>query len=173
MKKILLTASILSSLVLVGCGDNNTTTTKSHPASSNANVQTQNDLPSRQQTGDFEWNWLANYPVTSIQEEKLYTKNYYFVLDGSGSMDERPGSCNPKERKMKIDIAKGAINEFIESIPVQDNIGLLAFDSRGINEREELAIANRDSFKKSLKSLTFTSFAAKSSAIAAKRASRC
>lgn len=150
MKKILLTASILSSLVLVGCGDNNTTTTASHPASSNANVQTQNDLPSRQQTGDFEWNWLADYPVTSIQEEKLYTKNYYFVLDGSGSMDERPGSCNPNERNMKIDIAKGAIDQFIQSIPVQDNIGLLAFDSRGINEREELGISNRDSFRKSL-----------------------
>lgn len=149
MKKILLTASILSSLVLVGCGDNKTSNS-SQQTSSNANVQSQSDLPNRVQNNNFEWNWLANYPVTNIQEERLYTKNYYFVLDGSGSMDERPGSCNSNERNMKIDIAKGAIDQFIQTIPAQDNIGLLAFDSRGISERETLGVGNRDSFKTAL-----------------------
>jgi Ca-activated chloride channel family protein len=150
MKKILLTASILSSLFLVGCGGDNTTSSTSQAKNSNENVSIINDLPTSKKTGDFEWNWLANYPVTSIQEEKLYTKNYYFVLDGSGSMDERPGSCNPNNNNMKIDIAKEAINQFIKTIPVEDNIGLLAFDSGGINERELLGVSNRDSFKSSL-----------------------
>jgi Ca-activated chloride channel family protein len=143
MKKILLAVSILSSLVLVGCGQQTTTSNTSSDIEKST-------LPSSVSENEFEWNWLASYPVTSIIEEKLYTKNYYFVLDGSGSMDERPGNCNQAEKGMKIDIAKSAIEQFVVTIPAKDNVGLLAFDSVGITERVELAVGNRADFNKSL-----------------------
>ena len=147
MKKILLTASILSSLVLAGCGGKSTTTTSTSSGSSQSQASS---LPQQVAQNEFEWNWLAQYPVTNIEETALYTKNYYFVLDGSGSMDERPGSCNSSERGMKIDIAKAAIGQFVQTLPAENNVGLLAFDNGGITERTPLSVANRTEFEAAL-----------------------
>lgn len=147
MKKILLTASILSSLVLTACGGQSTTSSSTNTGSSQSQSAA---LPKQVAQNEFEWNWLASYPVTSIEETVLYSKNYYFILDGSGSMDERPGSCNSSEIGMKIDIAKSAIQQFVETLPSENNVGLLAFDSNGITERTQLAVGNRSEFSTAL-----------------------
>lgn len=65
----------------------------------------------------------------------LLAKNYYLVFDGSGSMNDSQcsGSVN------KIQAARAAVKAFARTIPADANVGLLAFDSRGISERVRLA----------------------------------
>ena len=67
---------------------------------------------------------------------KLLTKNYYLVLDGSGSMSE--STCAAGSRK--INIAKVAVAQFISQIPVDANVGLLIFDINGVGQREPLGL---------------------------------
>jgi Ca-activated chloride channel homolog len=64
----------------------------------------------------------------------LLTKNYYLVIDGSGSMDD--SGCSGGLRK--IDAAKEAVAKFVTAIPADANVGLLVFDEQGIGERVPL-----------------------------------
>ena len=73
---------------------------------------------------------------------ELTTRNFYVVLDGSGSMNER--ACKGDGRK--IDQAKAALEVFAKSVPRNANLGLLVFDSRGVSERVPLAADNRQAF---------------------------
>jgi Mg-chelatase subunit ChlD len=151
MKKTILT-SVFLSLLLVGCGQDSTSS--AHSASSKStSSQSQKSTASN---ADFEWSWLANSEATMIEEDGLYKKNYYFILDGSGSMGNPPGSCNRSENSDKIDIAKNAIAQFAQSIPAEDNIGLFAFDGKGINERVPLAVGNREEFNSQLSKVDAT-----------------
>lgn len=52
-------------------------------------------------------------------------KNYYIVFDGSGSM----------YHGRKIQTAQKALEVFVLMIPPDANVGLLAFDARGVYER--------------------------------------
>jgi uncharacterized protein YegL len=60
---------------------------------------------------------------TDLAENKLL-KNYYLILDGSGSMSGQ---------KMKT--AKEALGKFINIVPAEANIGLAVFDEMGLSER--------------------------------------
>jgi Ca-activated chloride channel family protein len=60
-----------------------------------------------------------------LEENKL-KKNYYLILDGSGSMSGD---------KMKT--AKEALTRFINLVPPDANLGLLVFDSGGLSERSK------------------------------------
>ena len=72
----------------------------------------------------------------------LFAKNYYIVLDGSGSMAER--SCAGSKSKMET--AKAALAVFAQSLPANANLGLQVFDDRGVKERLPLGTENRDQF---------------------------
>jgi Ca-activated chloride channel homolog len=67
------------------------------------------------------------------------------VLDGSGSMADSQCSGNLS----KIVAAKQAIAAFATKIKPEDNLGLCAFDSRGVTERSPLSL-NRAAFNKAL-----------------------
>ncbi len=151
MKKLL--SAITVSLILAGCGQDATTQSSNTAQSSQASSSTKTVA----KTGNYEWKWLAGVDATNVDVESLYKKNYYFVLDGSGSMGNSPGSCNSNESKDKIDIAKQAIQDFVSTIPTDQNVGLFAFDDSGIKERAPLASNNRDNFNAKLKQVTATS----------------
>lgn len=62
-------------------------------------------------------------------------RNFYFVLDGSGSMDG------------KMNEAKAAIEAFVATVPEENvNLGLYVFDSKGTREVVPLAANNRAQF---------------------------
>jgi uncharacterized protein YegL len=73
----------------------------------------------------------------------LFARNYYVVLDASGSMSEKGCSGDLK----KIDAARVALNAFADSLPADANLGLQVFDARGVREWLPLATANRPQFK--------------------------
>lgn len=73
----------------------------------------------------------------------LFARNYYVVLDASGSMNEKGCSGDQK----KIDAARIALNAFADSLPAEANLGLQVFDARGVREWLPLATGNRAQFK--------------------------
>jgi len=75
----------------------------------------------------------------------LFARNYYVVLDASGSMTEKACSGDLP----KIDAARNALGAFAESLPASANLGLQVFDARGIREQIPLAAGegNRAKFK--------------------------
>jgi hypothetical protein len=75
----------------------------------------------------------------------LTRRNFLIVLDGSGSMADSQCSGNLS----KIVAAKQAIAAFATKIKPEDNLGLCAFDSRGVTERAPLSL-NRTAFNKAL-----------------------
>jgi len=79
----------------------------------------------------------------------LFARNYYVVLDASGSMTERGCSGD----LTKIDAARNALAAFAESLPADANLGLQVFDARGVREQIPLAPRNRDRFKSVLASV--------------------
>ncbi|MGH8675991.1 MAG: VWA domain-containing protein [Burkholderiales bacterium] len=73
----------------------------------------------------------------------LFARNYYVVLDASGSMTERGCSGDMS----KIDAARIALAAFAESLPADANLALQVFDARGVREWIPLAPGNRAKFK--------------------------
>ena len=96
---------------------------------------------------EYSWPTIAQSNTAPISES-LLTLNYYLVIDGSGSMDEVGCSGDRK----KIDVAKEAVNQFIDSIPKDANVGLLVFDNQGIGERVSLG-TNHDDVKQQVQNI--------------------
>jgi len=76
----------------------------------------------------------------------LFARNYYVVLDASGSMNDKGCSGNVT----KIAAAKEALQAFVDTLPAAANLGLQVFDGRGINEWLPLGLNNRPEFKRQL-----------------------
>ena len=80
-------------------------------------------------------------------EKNLLTKNYYVILDGSGSMADKgcSGSASKHEAAKRI-----LTTDFIKLIPADANLGLLIFDRDGLSERVPLGTGpdNREAFKR-------------------------
>jgi Ca-activated chloride channel family protein len=85
----------------------------------------------------------AKSDQASVSGELLFARNYYVVLDASGSMTERGCSGDLP----KIDAARNALAAFAESLPADANLGLQVFDARGVREQIPLAAGNRQKFK--------------------------
>jgi Ca-activated chloride channel family protein len=81
--------------------------------------------------------------------ENILARNYYVVLDGSGSMREQKcsGSVN------KSSASKAALKKFADTVPADANLGLLAFDYAGVSERSPLGMKNRKTFFASLEAV--------------------
>jgi Ca-activated chloride channel family protein len=72
--------------------------------------------------------WPGDIDADGLElENDFLKKNYYLILDGSGSMSGE-----------KMDTAKAALSRFVEQVPQNANLGLLVFDDRGLSERAEL-----------------------------------
>jgi hypothetical protein len=76
----------------------------------------------------------------------LFAKNYYVVLDASGSMNEK--SCNGDVSKIRA--AKEALQAFVQAVPRDANLGLQVFDARGVHEWLPLGVNNRPEFQRQL-----------------------
>jgi len=97
-----------------------------------------------------EYSWPIIEQANSTQiAASLLTQNYYLVIDGSGSMDD--AGCS--DGRKKIDVAKEAVNQFIDNIPKDANVGLLVFDDLGIGERVALGV-NHDEVKKQVQNIS-------------------
>ncbi len=76
-------------------------------------------------------------------DDNLLRRNFYIVLDGSGSMNESRCAGN----STKIQVAKKAIIDFERSLKASDNIGLVVFDHAGVSQRIVLGTNNRSDFE--------------------------
>ncbi|MBI4425257.1 MAG: VWA domain-containing protein [Elusimicrobia bacterium] len=98
--------------------------------------------PVREALAKYDWPRAAPAGAKTELAANLTTANYYVVLDGSGSMTEE--GCSGGDSKMNA--AKRALAEFAKAVPPGAQLGLLAFDGRGLAERVPLAAGNRELF---------------------------
>lgn len=80
--------------------------------------------------------------------EVSLARNFYFIFDGSGSMDSRPdGACRGDQSfGSKLDGAQWAVREFLSKVPGDVHLGLYVFDRDGREEMVPLRAGNRDAF---------------------------
>ncbi len=80
--------------------------------------------------------------------EASLTRNFYFVVDGSGSMSEALNKqCQGDKRfGSRLEGAKWAVEQFIPLVPQDVNLGLWAFDANGNSERLPLGPESRAQF---------------------------
>jgi len=102
-----------------------------------------------------QWNNLKSIKIKipeNIGGEARLTRNIYFIMDGSGSMNERTTAECGGDRKFsdKITGARWAIKKFLENVPHDVNIGLYVFDYHGQREVVPLGSANREAFIKAV-----------------------
>lgn len=112
--------------------------------SAQANPPNQNSRPGDSPSIKINYSWFGNTDTPGKLDAVLTRKNYYVVLDGSGSMAGRQGG------EVKLVAAKAAIKIFASSVPQDANLGLLAFDGQGISERVSLGVNNRPAFNRKL-----------------------
>lgn len=86
-------------------------------------------------------------PGAAVGEASL-TRNFYFILDGSGSMGGALDKhCSGDKRfKTRLEGAKWAVEQFMPHVPAGVNLGLWVFDAAGNNERVPLGPDNRAAF---------------------------
>lgn len=79
---------------------------------------------------------------------ELLARNYYVILDCSGSMKEK--QCSGPVNKLAA--AKAALKRFVTLVPEEANLGLMIFVDTKVTELVPLAINNRHSFVKAVDS---------------------
>lgn len=109
------------------------------------------------QDNTFSHQWIeqetVDIPIPSdIGGKQELTRNFYFIMDGSGSMRELTNrDCGgDQEFPDKITGARWAIIKFLENVPEDVNIGLFVFDINGRREVVPLGASNRDAFIKAV-----------------------
>lgn len=82
-------------------------------------------------------------------------RNFYFVIDGSGSMAYAPeNTCSgDKSFGTKLEGAKWAVREFMQKVPNDVNLGLYVFDSRGSREVVPLGSGNNQRFLQEIENI--------------------
>ncbi len=80
--------------------------------------------------------------------EASLARNFYFIFDGSGSMDSEPGGGCRGDQSFgsKLDGAQWAAKEFLTKVPEDVHLGLYVFDRDGRREVVPLGAGNRDAF---------------------------
>jgi len=141
------TATLITLLILLSvfCGESGT---KSSSTSTTSSL-----TPEEQLKASYETQWYNLKPVNiKIPEntggEAALIRNIYFIMDGSGSMNEpTTRDCGGDKRFIsKMAGARWAIKEFLETVPDDVNIGLYVFDLNGRREVIPLGSSNREAF---------------------------
>jgi hypothetical protein len=101
-------------------------------------------METARQNGDV-WPPIEGNPAF-IKSDAMLRRNYYVVLDGSGSMEDKGCSGGVS----KFDSAVEALNAFFAGIPDDANVGLLVFDYHGFSERVPLGLNNRPQLRQAL-----------------------
>jgi Ca-activated chloride channel homolog len=80
--------------------------------------------------------------------EASLTRNFYFIVDGSGSRSEALNKqCQGDKRfGSRLEGAKWAVEQFIPLVPRDVNLGLWTFDANGNSERLPLGPESRAQF---------------------------
>lgn len=80
--------------------------------------------------------------------EVSLARNFYFIFDGSGSMESEPGGACRGDQSFgaKLDGAQWAVQEFLTKVPEDVHLGLYVFDRDGREERVPLGAGNRRRF---------------------------
>ena len=80
--------------------------------------------------------------------EVSMARNFYFIFDGSGSMDSKPGGACRGDQSFgsKLEGAQWAVREFLNKVPDNVNLGLYVFDHAGRQEVVPLGSGNRQAF---------------------------
>jgi Ca-activated chloride channel homolog len=117
MKRML---SIAWVLLLCGCNPNEVSPSQSDSSPTEGAAYAR-------QPANYAWPAAADDVVLA---PNLLAANYYVIFDGSGSMLD--SACSGSGRK--IDVAKASVEEFVELIPADANIGLYVFDRAGRRE---------------------------------------
>jgi Ca-activated chloride channel family protein len=135
---------------LLGCGNDSSTPQPSQmtpqPAQQSPKAAPWNQSAPLEQAGlapvDAAWPPPATSDSDIILADNLLARNYYVVMDSSGSMGEVRCSGN----MTKSAAAKIALAQFARSVPGDANLGLAVFDGHGIAERIPLGLGNRERF---------------------------
>lgn len=96
-------------------------------------------------TAAVSWPPLTENETVEIASE-LTSKNYYVVLDCSGSM----GDTGCSNDMPKLTVAKASLSKFVNLVPEDANLGLMVFHNDQINELIPLGKNNRDRFVKAV-----------------------
>lgn len=67
--------------------------------------------------------WLGNLDSQTDLDDNPLRRNFLIVMDASGSMGE--GACRGGGRKLEV--AKQALHDFSDAVPLGDNLGLYVF----------------------------------------------
>ncbi len=80
--------------------------------------------------------------------EASLARNFYFIIDGSGSMDSEPGGGCRGDQSFgsKLDGAQWAVKEFLTKVPDDVHLGLYVFDRDGRREVVPLGPGQRQAF---------------------------
>jgi len=80
------------------------------------------------------------------------TRNFYFIMDGSGSMREQTTRACGGDQQFpdKITGARWAIKKFLQTVPAEVNIGLYIYDNNGMRQVVPLGVSNRDAFLRAI-----------------------
>lgn len=123
----------------------------SNPSSPPSGVPPLAAPSARSTAGPMKFDWPRGAGDGKVElAENLGMRNYYIVLDGSGSMADR--ECSGGSNKMEA--AKQALAEFAKSVPASAQLGLTAFDGRGTSERVPLGRGNRDRFLEAVRAVS-------------------
>lgn len=148
--KLKLSIVALSIAVLSGCNENKQ---QSQQSAAKVKKVEQSHAVKQHTRKDFRYTWLSGVDVlNSVEEDRIQGKNYYFVIDGSGSMGD--SSCEGKGRK--IDIAKKAVIDYSKTLG-GSKIGLVVFDGRGTSERFALSDSNHSEFRNEVNKISANS----------------
>ncbi len=80
--------------------------------------------------------------------EVSLARNFYFIFDGSGSMDSGPGGACRGDQSFgsKLEGAQWAVEEFLAKVPEEVHLGLYVFDRDVREEVVPLGAGNREKF---------------------------
>ena len=120
----------MSAGLLLGCDQSGTSYS---PASASQSVTS--NYASR--GADSSW---PSARAGTLVAPNLLQKNYYLVLDGSGSMASNECSGS----KPRLWAAQQALAQFVGALPQDSAIGLYSFDAQSNSQRVKLGVNNRD-----------------------------
>lgn len=132
---------LLLVIALFGCTDSSSGTKSTTPAKKTEETTTVERLWIEQKSA------IIGISEETGEEAKL-TRNFYFILDGSGSMSEPTdrGCGGDQQFYDKLEGAKWAVKKFLEHVPGDVDIGLYVFDNIARREVVPLGSGNREAF---------------------------